>query len=87
MKTRAWRTLSALSLGAFLLSGAVAYAAAQGDDYQEKECIQGCQEDTDLCSKMCKEHAGAAANICVDACKKQQKTCVKECKEPADEGN
>jgi hypothetical protein len=87
MKARVWRSLSALSLGAFLVAGGVALAADQGNDYEQKECIQSCQDDTDLCSKMCKEHAGAAAGMCVDACKKQQKTCVKECKEPADEGN
>lgn len=88
MRRMSWKLgllAAALMLGPGLLGTSARADPSNDEGDPQTTCIQGCQDDTDLCSKICKEHAGAKAGRCVSACKTEQKACEKDCKEPANE--
>ncbi|MFZ5471717.1 MAG: hypothetical protein ACOZIN_20000 [Myxococcota bacterium] len=45
----------------------------------EAQCIKGCQQDTPLCVKVCKEYAKKAGARCSTGCAQVEKQCIDDC--------
>jgi hypothetical protein len=78
---RMWSRTLVMVVGAVLLAGgpALAQGKTQPKSPPPPSCSKECENDTKVCTSMCKKYAKEGGDVCLKACKESEMECKNEC--------